>query len=120
MKISLLITLAVSAALTFSSCSTTNTVKSSNPPVVVNETTPVSIGARPSDPFFRTESLRKVIYRDQDAVLKALGNSANSTIVINYCVDTLGVVTYAEIDPQATTEKKIKYSKKATDCFLEL
>lgn len=47
---------------------------------------------------------RKVIYRDIAAVLKAgFENQSGKKIVIDYCVNRLGLVTYAEINFDQTT-----------------
>lgn len=46
---------------------------------------------------------RRVIYRDMDAVLKGMNNT-NGVIVMKFCVNRAGDVTYAEINEDETTE----------------
>lgn len=48
------------------------------------------------------------MYRDQDAVLKAMNYTKYGETVIKHCINRLGEITYAEIDEEKTTEKSEK------------
>ena len=108
----------VISCLCLSSCKTTTKIQPERRTIVLNETDPLSVGTLPpSSIIYNEESKRKIIYRDQEQVIAAFGYRGKATTLINFCVDTLGIVTYAEINQNESTEKRAKVQGKLLKAF---